>query len=202
MQTTPSDREARGSLDSMPYPKARAIETAGRTVGRRLRPRADKMFVECERAWLLMDGYGQVLGRLASKIVPLLCGKHKPIFQPQRDVGDYVVVTNVASTVVTGKKLDQKMYYRHSGYPGGLKATSMRELINKNAVEPLRRAVLGMLPKNKLRGQRMRRLRLFPGPEHIHDANLKGDLAFQVTFPPDDAPAKLVPVSQTKVESP
>jgi ribosomal protein L13 len=80
-------------------PRPRAIETVGRTVGRRLRPRVDKAFIEIDRAWHMVNGYGQVCGRLASKIVPLLCGKHKPTYQPQRDMGDYVVVLNVAKTV-------------------------------------------------------------------------------------------------------
>jgi len=151
-------------------PRARAIETVGRSVGRRIRPRADKMFEDIERAWHQVDGYGQVCGRLASKLVPLLCGKHKPTYQPQRDMGDYVVVTNVAKTVHTGKALDQKRYYRHSGYAGGLSYVTLRQLIASNPLEPLRRAVYGMLPKNKLREQRMRRLRLYPGAEHSHGA--------------------------------
>lgn len=167
----------------MVFPRPRAIETIGRKVGAKLKPRADKAFAEPDRAWHLVDGYGQVLGRLASKLVPLLCGKHKPIYQPQRDVGDYVVVVNVAQTVHTGKALDQKKYYRHSGYMGGLKTTTLRELIAKNPLEPLRRAVLGMLPKNRLRGQRMRRLRLFPGPEHIHEGQFQPDaLAYRTSF--------------------
>ena len=95
------------------------------------------------------------MGRLATRIVWLLTGKHKPIWQPQRDVGDYVVVTNCERVAYTGKKLETKRYYRHSGYPGGLRVTYLHELIKKNPLEPLRRAVYGMLPKNKLRLQRM-----------------------------------------------
>lgn len=186
----------------MVFPRPRAIETVGRTVGRRLKRRADKAFAEPERAWHLVDAYGQVLGRLASKLVPLLCGKHKPIYQPQHDVGDYVVVVNVAKTVVTGKAMDQKKYYRHSGYMGGLKTTTLRQLIAKNPLEPLRRAILGMLPKNRLRGQRMRRLRLFPGPEHIHEGQFQpGELAYRTIFDrKDDLPPELHRI--TKEEAP
>ncbi|KAL3899249.1 MAG: hypothetical protein SGPRY_012676, partial [Prymnesium sp.] len=79
--------------------------------------RKDKAFAECERAWLRVDAYGQVMGRLAAKVAPLLCGKHKPIYQNQRDVGDYVVIVNASKIVLTGKKREQKRYYRHSGYP-------------------------------------------------------------------------------------
>ena len=107
-------------------PRARAIETAGRWFGplaqRKPRPDRDKAFAEIRRAWHFIDAKGEILGRLAAKIAPLLCGKHKPIFQPARDVGDYVVVTNVEQIEVTGKNRQHKLYYRHSGYPGGLKA--------------------------------------------------------------------------------
>lgn len=140
-------------------PRARAIETAGRWFGplaqRRPRPDKDKAFAEIRRAWHFVDAKGEILGRLAAKIAPLLCGKHKPIFQPARDVGDYVVVTNVEQIEVTGKSAQHKLYYRHSGYPGGLKALTYEQLFTKNPVEPLRKAINGMLPKNKLRPQRM-----------------------------------------------
>ena len=137
-------------------PRARAIETAGRWFGplaqRKPRPAKDKAFAEIRRAWHFIDAKGEILGRLAAKIAPLLCGKHKPIFQTARDVGDYVVVTNVEHTELTSKN---KLYYRHSGFPGGLKAMTYDQLFSKNPVEPLRRAINGMLPKNKLRYQRM-----------------------------------------------
>ena len=163
-------------------PRPRAVESAGRAVKNNLRPRVDKAFADVQRAWHHVNAYGQVFGRLASKIVPLLAGKHKPTYMPQQDMGDYVVVTNVAKIVVTGKKMQQKMYYRHSGYPGGLKKQSMETLMAKNPVEPFRRAIYGMLPKNRLRMQRMRRLRLFPGDEHSHEAQLVDDTGFDVSF--------------------
>ena len=174
------------------HPKARAVETPGRTPKNgKIRPAADKGFGPAERAWHVIDARGEVLGRLASKIVPLLCGKHKPTWQPQRDVGDFVVVTNVADVIVTGPKMEKKMYYRHTGFPGGLRVLSMEELIKKNPVEPLRKAVVGMLPKNKLRGQRLRRLRLFPGPEHVHEPQLRDATAgsYVSTLPVGDRPA-------------
>mmetsp|Transcript_21976 Transcript_21976/g.55968 ORF Transcript_21976/g.55968 Transcript_21976/m.55968 type:complete len:195 (-) Transcript_21976:234-818(-) len=170
-------------------PRARAIETAGRWFGplaqRKPKPDRDKAFAEIRRAWHFIDAKGEILGRLAAKIAPLLCGKHKPIFQPARDVGDYVVVTNVEQIEVTGKNRQHKLYYRHSGYPGGLKALTFEQLFTKNPVEPLRKAINGMLPKNRLRPQRMRRLRLFPGEEHRHEAQRSADnLAFDTLMPP------------------
>ena len=103
-----------------------------------------------------------------------------------------IVVTNVADVIVTGPKMTKKIYYRHTGFPGGLRAKTMEEVIAKNPVEPLRKAVVGMLPKNRLRGQRLRRLRLFPGPDHVHEAQLRGaPAAFEVTLPVGDRPAEL-----------
>ena len=172
-------------------PRPRAIETAGRQPGKYALskgfpgPVRDKYFAECPRAWHHVNARGYPLGRLASKIVPLLVGKHKPIFQMQRDVGDFVVVTNVKDVDLTGKKAEQKKYYRHSGYMGGLESQTYAQLFAKNPVEPLRRAVAGMLPKNKLRAQRLRRLRLYPGPEHLHAAQLApGLLAYEAVLPP------------------
>ena len=100
-------------------------------------------------------------------------------------------MTNVADVIVTGPKMEKKMYYRHTGFPGGLRVLSMEELIKKNPVEPLRKAVVGMLPKNKLRGQRLRRLRLFPGPEHVHEPQLRDAAAgaYVSTLPVGDRPA-------------
>ena len=182
----------------LPAPRAwdvAGVNHPGTKKGRKGRSRADRNFVECERAWHHIDAYGQVMGRLASKIVPILCGKHKPIYQGQRDVGDYVVVTNAAKVVLTGKKREQKFYVRHSGYPGGLKITPFEELYAKNPVRPLRQAIWGMMPKNLLKMQRMKRLRLFPGPEHDHKDQFKdpNPKAFNVTMPPNDAAPKFTP---------
>ena len=192
----------------MVFPRPRAIETAGRVVGKGgLKKRVDKMFAEIERSWHHVDGYGQVIGRLATKLVPLLCGKHKPTYLPMRDMGDYVVVTNCAKLVPTtypNAGLDLKRYYRHSGYPGGLKYKTLRQLLHVNPCEPLRRAVNGMLPKNKLRPQRMRRLHLFAGPDHIHETQFNGGApAFRVTFAdsPSGTPIQLDPLPE-RAESP
>lgn len=106
-----------------------------------------------------IDASGKVLGRLASKIAILLQGKHKPNFQPQKDVGDFVVVKNVEKIRITGKKMEKKKYYRHSGFLGSLKETSLRELFNKNPNKVLKKAVWGMLPKNKLSRRQIKRLK-------------------------------------------
>ena len=125
----------RNITPSMPVnPRARAIETVGRIARIRGKRNVDKAFAPTERAWHFVDAYGLVLGRLASRLVPLLCGKHKPTYSPVQDMGDYVVVTNAAKVVYTGNKFDQKKYYRHSGRPGGMSLTSLRELIAKNPV--------------------------------------------------------------------
>ena len=191
----------------MVFPRPRAIEVAGRVVGRNLRPRVDNKFAEPDRSWHHIDGYSHVIGRLATNLVGLLCGKHKPTYQPQRDMGDYVVVTNCAKLVpstIEKAGLELKRYYRHSGYPGGLKYKTLGQLIKANPCEPLRRAVNGMLPKNKLRAQRMLRLRLFPGPDHSHESNFEGDgvRAFNVEISKDErygsstTPPKFTPVAK------
>lgn len=181
-------------------PRARAIETIGRIARIRGQREVDRAFAPVQRAWHFVDAYGLVLGRLASRLVPLLCGKHKPTYSSVRDMGDYVVVTNVSKVVVTGKKLQQKLYYRHSGRPGGLRVTPLSEMIANNPLEPLRRAVLGMLPKNKLRPQRMRRLRLFPDDQHTHGAQQQpGSDAFTAVISRhDDAHPKLVRIPETR----
>lgn len=112
-----------------------------------------------ERKTHTIDAAGKVLGRLAVEIALLLRGKNKPGFVPYEDMGDYVVVKNADKITVSGKKMSQKKYYRHSGYPGGLKETPMKDVFSKNPGEVLRRAVSGMLPKNKLRAQQIKRLK-------------------------------------------
>ena len=150
------------------------------------KPRVDKKFAECERAWILVDGYGESMGRLASKVVQLLLGKHKPIFEGKRDVGDYVVVVNAAYVLVPQNALDTKKYYSHSGWPGGLKTKPLWRLFEDNPTEPLRRAIFGMMPNNKLRYQRMTRLRLYPTATHTHEAQFRamGNKAFKAVLPP------------------
>lgn len=129
-------------------------------------PRAE----EVRKEWYLVDAEGQTLGRLATRIADALTGKRKPIYAPHLDVGDFVVVVNAEKVRLTGRKLDQKAYHRHSGYPGGLRSIPARELLRKHPERVLRLAVKGMLPKNKLRRVRLRKLKVYAGPEHPHSA--------------------------------
>jgi len=121
---------------------------------------------EIRQVWYLVDAKGQILGRLATKIANLLIGKNKPYFVPHLDCGDYVVVINASQVKVSGRKAQQKKYYRYSGYPGGLKETTFSQQITKNSTKLVRNAVAGMLPKNKLRDKRLARLKIFSGEEH------------------------------------
>ena len=121
---------------------------------------------DIKRQWHLVDLKGKVLGREASKIAQLLIGKRKVYYIPHLDCGDYVVVLNASQVQVTGKKFKQKIYYRHSGYPGGLKGVTFKQQMAKDPRKIIQGAVKNMLPKNKLRDKRMRRLKVFPGPEH------------------------------------
>ena len=125
---------------------------------------------EVERKWYLVDASGKTLGRLASRIATILMGKHKPIYTPHVDTGDYVVVVNAEKIVLTGKKLDQKKYYRHSGYPGGLKVVTARQLLEKHPERLIYLAVKRMLPKNALGRRMLRKLKVYAGPEHPHQA--------------------------------
>ena len=125
---------------------------------------------EIERDWWVVDAKGQTLGRLASKIAPILRGKHKPNFAPNMDGGDYVIVINADRIHVTGKKLDDKMYHRHSGYPGGLKSTSLRRMLEKHPDRVIRLAVRGMLPKNTLGRNTLKKLKIYAGDSHPHQA--------------------------------
>lgn len=129
---------------------------------------------EIQPQWLLVDAAGQNLGRLASRIASLLLGKHKPTFTPGVGVGDYVVVINARHITVTGTrtstKLTEKMYYHHSGYPGGLKSVNLRDLLEKYPDRVIRAAVWGMLPHNKYGRQLMKRLKVYGGAEHPHTA--------------------------------
>lgn len=125
---------------------------------------------EVDKNWVLVDAEGQVFGRLASKIANILNGKNKPEYTPHVDVGDHVIVINADKVVFTGKKLEQKFYYRHSGYPGGLKKTSYKELMDKRPEFALYEAVRRMLPKNKLGRKMLKKLRVYKGTEHNHAA--------------------------------
>jgi large subunit ribosomal protein L13 len=125
---------------------------------------------DIEREWQVIDAADKTLGRVAAQTARLLMGKHKPIYAPYIDTGDYVVVVNAARVRVTGKKAEQKMYYRHSGYPGGLKSSSFKELLSKDPGRVIEIAVKGMLPHNRLGRDMFRKLRVYPGNEHPHQA--------------------------------
>jgi large subunit ribosomal protein L13 len=125
---------------------------------------------EIQRDWYLVDAEGETLGRLATRIADRLRGKGKPQFTPHVDTGDFVVVVNAEKIAVTGKKLDDKIYYRHSGYPGGLRERSLREELDRVPTEVIRRAVKGMLPRNRLGRRQLTKLKVYAGPEHPHAA--------------------------------
>lgn len=125
---------------------------------------------DVQREWYVVDATGQTLGRLASQVARFLRGKHKPIYSPAIDVGDCVIVVNADKIHVTGRKLDQKIYYRHSGYPGGLKEVTLRNALNKRPTWVVEHAVRGMLPKNRLGRRMFKRLKVYAGSEHPHSA--------------------------------
>jgi large subunit ribosomal protein L13 len=125
---------------------------------------------EIERRWYVVDAEGQTLGRLATRIADTLRGKNKAQYTPHVDTGDFVVVVNAEKIRVTGKKLDDKVYHRHSGYPGGLRTRTLREQLDRRPTEVLRKAVKGMLPRNRLSRAQLTKLKIYAGPEHPHDA--------------------------------
>lgn len=125
---------------------------------------------DVEHKWFVVDAEGQTLGRLSTQIAAILRGKHKPTFSPSVDCGDYVVVLNADKFKVTGNRLDQKMYYKHSGYPGGLSEISLRDQMVKFPTRPIELAVKGMLPKNKLGRRMFKKLKVYTGTEHPHEA--------------------------------
>ncbi len=125
---------------------------------------------EVERTWYVVDADGRTLGRLATEVARILRGKHKPIYTPHVDTGDFVIIVNADKIRVTGKRLDQKMYYRHSGYMGGLKQISLRTMLDKHPERVLQLAVKGMMPKNSLGRKMYRKLKVYAAPDHPHAA--------------------------------
>ncbi|MEX1141979.1 MAG: 50S ribosomal protein L13 [Thermoleophilaceae bacterium] len=123
-----------------------------------------------EREWLVVDATGKTLGRLATQIADLLRGKHKPEYTPHCDVGDFVVVVNAEKIAVTGRKREEKLYYRYSGYPGGMRSRTLAEMLDRRPEEVIRLAVKGMLPRNRLARQQLRKLKAYAGPDHPHAA--------------------------------
>jgi len=133
---------------------------------------------EIERKWFVVDAENKVLGRLASEIAMRLRGKHKPSFSPHMDVGDFIVVVNAEKVKLTGNKLDDKVYYRHSGYMGGLTETTAKEMLEKKPTELLKSAVKGMLTKNSLGRKQLKKLKIYTGSEHPHAAQQPEQLEF------------------------
>jgi len=125
---------------------------------------------EIERQWFVVDADGETLGRLASRIAQLLSGKHKPSFATHIDTGDHVIVVNAAKVVLTADKAEQKMVYRHSGYPGGIKRETYADLLARKPEDAIRRSIKGMLPKGPLGRQQLKKLKVYAGPEHPHSA--------------------------------
>lgn len=125
-----------------------------------------------EKKWVLVDASGKILGRMATEIADILRGKNKPVYTPHVDTGDFVVVVNAEKVQLTGKKWDQKFYYRHSGYIGGLKAQSAKEVLERKPETLIRHAVKGMLPKNRLGRKMINKLKVYRGSEHPHEAQV------------------------------
>lgn len=125
---------------------------------------------EIHRKWYIIDAEDKVLGRLASEVAAILRGKHKPIYTPHVDTGDYVIIINADKVRLTGKKLEQKEYRYHTGYPGGLKLVPYSRMMKENPERAIQLAVKGMLPKNRLGRQMIKKLRVYSGPEHNHEA--------------------------------
>ena len=132
---------------------------------------------EIEHKWHLIDASDKVLGRLSTEIAALLLGKHKPMFSRHLDTGDYVVVINAEKVRFTGNKAKQKLYYRHSGYPGGLRSDSLEKLMQTNPAKVIEHAVKGMLPHNRLGDERMKKLKVYVGADHPHQAQTGGSPA-------------------------
>ena len=130
------------------------------------------------REWFLVDAAGQTLGRLASNVARILRGKHKVIYSPHLDVGDYVIVINADKIAVSGRKMDQKMYYRHTGYPGGIRSINLRDQLKRHPTFVLRDAVKGMLPKNPLGRRMLKKLKIYAGSGHPHQAQQPRVLEF------------------------
>ena len=131
-----------------------------------------------DRKWYVVDAEGQTLGRLASEVAKVLRGKNKPIFTPHMDTGDFVIIVNADKVKVTGRKLDQKIYYHHSDYVGGMKETTLREMMAKKPEKVVELAVKGMLPKGPLGRQMLKKLHVYAGPEHQHAAQKPEVLTF------------------------
>ena len=133
---------------------------------------------DIQREWFVVDAEGQTLGRLASNVARILRGKHKPTYSPHLDVGDYVIIVNAAKIAVTGNKMDDKIYYRHTGYPGGIRSASLRQQLARHPTFAITAAVKGMMPKNRLGRRMLSKLKVYAGPDHPHQAQQPKPLTF------------------------
>ncbi len=134
---------------------------------------------DIERGWFVVDATDQILGRLASEVARRLRGKHKPIFTPHMDTGDFIIVVNAEKVKMTGRKWDQKNYYHHSGYPGGIKSMTASKMVEKKPEELVKKAVWGMLPKNRLGRKLIKKLKVYAGSEHPHTAQNPQELTIE-----------------------
>ncbi len=134
---------------------------------------------EVERRWVLVDAEGQILGRLASQIATALRGKNRPYYTPHVDTGDFVIVVNAEKVLLTGNKVEDKVYYRHSGYPGGIKSMTAGEMLAKKPDQVIKQAVKGMLPKNRLGKSMLTKLKVYAGPDHPHQAQQPEKISFK-----------------------
>ena len=134
---------------------------------------------EIERKWYVVDAHGKTLGRLSTEVARVLRGKHKPTYTPNMDLGDYVIIVNADKIHVTGNKMEQKVYRRHSGYMGGLKETPLKVMLQRKPTEVLRHSIKGMLPKNNLGRHMLKKLKVYAGPEHGHQAQRPEALEFK-----------------------
>lgn len=135
---------------------------------------------EVKRDWYVIDATGKPLGRLAAKVATILRGKHKPIYTPHVDTGDYVIVVNAENAILTGKKLDNKYYYRHTGHPGGIKKTSYRNFMEKSPEKAVYKAVKGMIPNTPLGRSMMKKLKVYRGSNHPHEAQQPQSLELDI----------------------
>ena len=134
---------------------------------------------EIQRDWYVIDADGMVLGRMATEVARILRGKHKPTFAPNLDTGDHVIIVNIDKVVLTASKADAKLLHRHTGYPGGLRTRTYREALDRKPAEAVRRTVRGMLPKNRLGRQMLRKLKIYTGPTHPHAAQQPRELVLE-----------------------
>ena len=148
--------------------------SAEKGVNKTYSPKAE----DIDRKWYVVDATGETLGRLASRVAHVLRGKHKPAYSPHLDMGDHVIVVNAKKVAVTGRKEEKKVYYRHTGYPGGIRTTTYREMMEKHPERVILMAVRGMLPRNVLGRRTLKKLRVYPGSEHLHEAQKPEELTF------------------------